>query len=95
MADINISYKTNLIWTITDKLTSVYKPHKYGLVILLLTVIIRFECILLDKKSNILDFYDKSEEKGISDFTMGTLLRNAYKHLFYNTSKFTFEDLLG
>ncbi len=43
---INISEKANLIWAIADKLTGSYKPHEYGLVILPLTVIRRFDCIL-------------------------------------------------
>ena len=43
---ININEKVNLIWAIADKLTSPYKPHEYGEVILPLTVIRRFDCIL-------------------------------------------------
>ena len=46
----NISEKANLIWAIADKLTGVYKPHEYGEVILPLTVIKRFDCVLADTK---------------------------------------------
>ena len=42
----NVSEKAALIWAIADKLTGVYKPHEYGEVILPLTVIRRFDCIL-------------------------------------------------
>jgi len=31
----NIQEKADLIWTIADKLTGVYKPHEYGEVILI------------------------------------------------------------
>lgn len=43
---INVNEKANLIWAIADKLTGPYKPHEYGEVILPLTVIRRFDCIL-------------------------------------------------
>ena len=40
--------KANLIWSIADKLTGVYKPHEYGDVILPLTVLKRFDSVLSD-----------------------------------------------
>ena len=46
----NVNEKAALIWAIADKLTGVYKPHEYGEVILPLTVIRRFDCILSDTK---------------------------------------------
>lgn len=48
-----IDQKADLIWAIADKLTGVYKPHEYGDVILPLTVIRRFDCILSDTKDEI------------------------------------------
>ena len=50
-----IDQKADLIWAIADKLTGVYKPHEYGDVILPLTVIRRFDCILSDTKDWIED----------------------------------------
>jgi type I restriction enzyme M protein len=47
----NINEKANLIWAIADKLTGPYKPHEYGEVILPLTVIRRFDCILAPTKA--------------------------------------------
>lgn len=47
-----IDQKADLIWAIADKLTGVYKPHEYGDVILPLTVIRRFDCILSDTKDH-------------------------------------------
>ena len=46
----NIQAKANLIWEVATKLVGVYKPHEYGDVILPLTVIRRFDCILSDTK---------------------------------------------
>ena len=53
----NVNEKANLIWAIADKLTGVYKPHEYGEVILPLTVIRRFDCILADTKDAVLKKY--------------------------------------
>ena len=46
----NVKEKADLIWAIADKLTGVYKPHEYGNVILPLTVIRRFDCVLSGTK---------------------------------------------
>lgn len=54
----NISEKAALIWAIADKLTGVYKPHEYGEVILPLTVIRRFDCILADTKDAVLEKFE-------------------------------------
>lgn len=87
----NINEKAALIWAIADKLTGVYKPHEYGEVILPLTVIRRFDCILADTKDAVLEKYESVKELPMRD----VLLRNAAGGLaFYNTSKFTFEKLL-
>ena len=61
----NVNEKAALIWAIADKLTGVYKPHEYGEVILPLTVIRRFDCILSDTKDAVLKKYD--EEMCIRD----------------------------
>ncbi len=87
----NVSEKAALIWAIADKLTGVYKPHEYGEVILPLTVIRRFDCILSDTKDAVLEKYESVKSLPMKD----VLLRKAAGGLsFYNTSKFTFERLL-
>jgi len=86
----NVNEKASLIWAIADKLTGVYKPHEYGEVILPLTVIRRFDCILADTKDAVLQKYESVKNLPLRD----VLLRNASGHPFYNTSKFTFEKLL-
>lgn len=86
----NISEKAALIWAIADKLTGVYKPHEYGEVILPLTVIRRFDCILADTKDAVLDKYENVKALPMKDI----LLRKASGHAFYNTSKYNFEKLL-
>lgn len=87
----NINEKAALIWAIADKLTGVYKPHEYGEVILPLTVIRRFDCILSDTKNAVLKKYDEVKNLPMKD----VLLRSATGgKAFYNTSKYTFERLL-
>ena len=86
----SINEKAALIWAIADKLTGVYKPHEYGEVILPLTVIRRFDCILADTKEAVLAKYDEVKKLPMRD----VLLRKASGYEFYNISKFTFEKLL-
>lgn len=87
----NINEKANLIWAIADKLTGVYKPHEYGEVILPLTVIRRFDCILADTKEAVLN---KNESLGNLPMKDVFLCRES-GYSFYNTSKFDFEKLLS
>ena len=86
----SINEKVALIWAIADKLTGVYKPHEYGEVILPLTVIRRFDCILADTKEAVLEKYDEVKTLPMRD----VLLRKVSSYEFYNTSKYTFEKLL-
>ena len=77
----HINEKANLIWAIADKLTGVYKPHEYGEVILPLTVIRRFDCILADTKETVLKKYEEVKKLPMRDI----LLRKASGYQFYNT----------
>lgn len=87
----NVNEKANLIWAIADKLTGVYKPHEYGKVILPLTVIRRFDCILADTKEAVLNKHNSMP----ADFPMrDNFLKKESGYEFYNTSKYTFESLL-
>lgn len=87
---VNVSEKAALIWAIADKLTGVYKPHEYGEIILPLTVLRRFDCILADTKDKVVEKYESVKDIAMKDI----LLRQASQHDFYNTSKYTFEKLL-
>lgn len=87
----NVNEKANLIWAIADKLTGVYKPHEYGKVILPLTVIRRFDCILADTKEAVLEKHNSMAQ----NLPMREVfLKKASGYEFYNTSKYTFETLL-
>ena len=76
-----INQKADLIWAIADKLTGVYKPHEYGEVILPLTVIRRFDCILSNTKDAVLKKFAEVKDLPMKD----VLLRKASGFEFYNT----------
>jgi N-6 DNA methylase len=83
--------KANLIWSIADKLTGVYKPHEYGDVILPLTVLKRFDSVLSDTKSKVLD---KSKKYNETFAQRDIILKETSGQNFYNTSKYDFKKLL-
>lgn len=88
-SNININEKASLIWAIADKLTGPYKPHEYGEVILPLTVIRRFDCILENTKEAVVQ-KDKELKIAVKD----PILRKVSGYSFYNVSPFTYQKLL-
>ena len=89
----NVHEKATLIWAIADKLTGVYKPHEYGEVILPLTVIRRFDCILADKNEAIWAKYETV--KHMNPSLRDILIRKAVDLDFYNVSGYTLEHLIA
>ncbi len=93
LTTINRQDKASLIWAIADKLVGVYKPHEYGNVILPMCVIKRFEDTLAPTREAV---WKKNEELGsMDDVLKGRFLRREAGQQFYNTSKFTFQNLLA
>lgn len=89
---INISEKANLIWSIADIIgQGLYKPHEYGKVILPMTVIKRFNDTLVPTKQKVLDTYEKIKHLEVKE----GFLEAASGYSFYNTSPFTFENLVN
>lgn len=86
-----VNEKANLIWSVADKLTGIYKPHEYGDVILPLTVLKRFDSVLSDTKSKVLEASKKFPETFAQrDF----ILKETSGQNFYNTSEYDFKKLL-
>jgi type I restriction enzyme M protein len=86
-----INEKANLIWSVADKITGVYKPHEYGDIILPLTVLKRFDSVLEETKEKVLEASKKYPETFAQrDF----ILKQTSGQNFYNTSKYDFKKLL-
>ena len=91
----NVKEKADLIWAIADKLTGVYKPHEYGNVILPLTVIRRFDCVLSGTKKEVAEaVHEAPAVYRVNAKMMDKRLCKVSGHSFYNTSPYTFETLL-
>lgn len=95
----NFNEKINLIRQIAETLRGIYKPEKYGDIILPLCVIRRFDCILETKKEEVLEIYEEYKdlpEDSIEDVMLAELEeRPGIKQKFYNISPFTIEKLLN
>ncbi len=89
---INFNDKINLIWQIAESLRGVYKPEKYGDVILPMCVIKRFDEIISEKKADILKAYNLY--KNIPEQSQEELIKTELDGLdFYNISPFGFDNL--
>lgn len=95
----NFNEKINLIWQIAETLRGIYKPEKYGDIILPLCVIRRFDCILENKKEEVLEIYEEYKdlsEEAIEEVMLAELEeRLGINQKFYNISPFTLEKLLN
>ncbi len=85
-----IREKSALIWAIADKLTGAYMPHQYGDVILPMTVIRRFDCILADTKQAVLARYPLVKDLALH----APEIEEAAGYPFYNVSPYDFNRLL-
>ena len=83
----------NFIWGICNLLRGPYKRNEYRKVILPLTVLRRFDCVLAETKDKVLAA-DVSYRGGSPNVRQG-LLEAASGRPFYNTSKLNFERLLN
>lgn len=81
----NFGEKVNFIWNIANLLRGPYKPEKYGDIILPLSVLRRFNCILESIEFKVLE---KSKEVEIPEF-----LNAAAELKFQNKSKYDFGKL--
>ena len=54
---IDITLEANFIWSIANKLRGSYMPDKYGDVVIPMTILRRFECVLEVTKQVVLKAY--------------------------------------
>lgn len=82
----------NFIWSICNLLRGPYKRNEYRKVILPLTVLRRFDCILEPTKAKVLAEHEKL--KGKSENIISARMKTITGVSFYNISKLNFKRLL-
>ena len=82
----------NFIWSICNLLRGPYKRNEYRKVILPLTVLRRFDCVLADTKEDVLAAAKQHAKQ--SENVRHQLLAATAQRPFYNTSPFDFARLL-
>ena len=88
------SYFANLIWQIADLLRGPYRPPQYERVMLPMTVLRRFDCVLAPSKAEVLAEYERRRGK-FEDNALYAWLDPAAGQRFHNRSPLDFEKLKG
>src|SRR5216683_1078317 len=89
------SYFANLIWQIADLLRGPYRPPQYERVMLPMTVLRRFDCVLADSKTKVLKECEKRKGGKLNDDALDKMLNRAAGQRFHNHSPLDFEKLKG
>ena len=85
---------SNFIWQIADLLRGPYRPPQYERVMLPLTVLRRFDCVLAATKDKVLAEHKKWEDR-LQDEALDSMLNKAAGQRFHNRSPLDFEKLKG
>ena len=85
----------NLIWQIADLLRGPYRPPQYERVMLPMTVLRRFDCVLAATKAKVLAEHERRKGGKLNDDALDKVLNNAAGQRFHNHSPLTFEKLKG
>ncbi|MFH0899947.1 MAG: class I SAM-dependent DNA methyltransferase, partial [Pseudomonadota bacterium] len=93
MSDHN--YFANLIWQIADLLRGPYRPPQYERVMLPMTVLRRFDCVLAPTKAKVLAEYERRKSGKLEGDALDTKLNEAASQRFHNHSPLDFEKLKG
>ena len=89
------SYFDTLIWQIADLLRGPYRPPQYERVILPMTVLRRFDCVLASTKNAVMAEYDRRKDSKVNNEALDTILNNITRQSFHNHSPLDFEKLKG
>src|SRR5262245_803493 len=95
----------DVIWDIANLLRGPYRPPQYRRVMIPLTVLRRLDCVLEDRKDNVIVLHNQlkaetkiKEGKKVPKHdpeTIEKIINNKFQLTFHNTSDFTFQKLLG
>jgi type I restriction enzyme M protein len=89
------NYFSNLIWQIADLLRGPYRPPQYERVMLPMTVLRRFDCVLAPTKDRVLKEYERRKGGKLNDEALDKFLNKAADQRFHNHSPLDFEKLKG
>lgn len=84
---IDITSEANFIWSIANKLRGSYMPDKYGDVIIPMTVLRRFECVLAKTKKAVVEKFESDPN------VAPRILEKTSGYQFYNVSHFDLVEL--
>jgi type I restriction enzyme M protein len=87
-------YYSNFIWDIADLLRGPYRPPQYERVMLPMTVLRRFDCVLAETKEKVLAQY-QARKDNLKDEALDAYLNKAAGQKFHNRSPLDFEKLKG
>ena len=93
MADHN--YFANLIWQIADLMRGPYRPPQYERVMLPMTVLRRFDCVLASSKTKVLAEHARRIGGKLDGEALDSRLNQAAGQRFHNRSPLDFEKLKG
>ena len=89
------SYFSNLIWQIADLLRGPYRPPQYERVMLPMTVLRRFDCVLAPTKAKVLAEHKRRKGSKMKGPALERRLNDAAGQRFHNHSALNFERLRG
>ncbi|MBI2954517.1 MAG: SAM-dependent DNA methyltransferase [Chloroflexi bacterium] len=89
------TYFANLIWQIADLLRGPYRPPQYERVMLPMTVLRRFDCVLAPTKARVLAEYERRKGGRLEGDALDTMLNEVAGQRFHNHSPLDFEKLKG
>ena len=89
------AYFSSLIWQIADLLRGPYRPPQYERVMLPMTVLRRFDCVLTKRKPMVLAEYERLKARGIEGQALDGRLNRIAEQRFHNHSSLDFDKLKG
>ena len=89
------SYFSNLIWQIADLLRGPYRPPQYERVMLPMTVLRRFDCVLAPTKAKVLAEHQRRKSGKLKGDALDSVLNRAAGQRFHNRSPLDFDKLQG
>ncbi len=96
MLTADVTAKVNLVKSIANKTRGPYTPEKYGNVIIPMSIIRRFDCILADKNGEIEKILLASSKiKGMTPEKAEELVKRQCHVPFYNSKCVSLEQLIG